>query len=219
MPQITRLGHVGLFCNDLMKMRDFYSRVMGLTITDEDLERGICFLSADPEAEHHELALARAKDPPQKTHNVQQVSFKVKNLDDVRAFYHRLQNEGLRIDRTVTHGIACSVYFYDPEDNRIELYYTTPYQIRQPLGQQIDLDALRSLKRPVSEMRRGRYGMNLAAYDLTCTKVPLIPILFTCTKSTRIRTPISTRIGTPHIIRSGVRPSRTGSMVSLNALP
>ncbi len=103
MPQITRLGHVGLFCNDLMKMRDFYSRVMGLTITDEDLERGICFLSADPEAEHHELALARAKDPSQKTHNVQQVSFKVESLDDVRG--------------------------------------TTPYQIRQPLGQQIDLDA------------------------------------------------------------------------------
>src|SRR5262249_57482894 len=56
--------------------------------------------------------------------NVQQVSFKVQNLDDVRAFYHRLQQEGLRIDRTVIHGIACSVYFYDPEDNRVELYYT-----------------------------------------------------------------------------------------------
>jgi catechol 2,3-dioxygenase-like lactoylglutathione lyase family enzyme len=140
MPQITRLGHVGLFCQDLLKMRDFYSRIMGLTITDEDLERGICFLSADPEAEHHELALARAKDPAQKTQNVQQVSFKVNSLEDVRAFYHRLQQEGLRIDRTVTHGIACSVYFYDPEDNRIELYYTTPYKIRQPLGQHIDLD-------------------------------------------------------------------------------
>src|SRR5262249_6820514 len=44
------------------------------------------------------------------------------------------------IKRTVTHGIACSVYFYDPEDNRIELYYTTPYQVRQPLGEVIDLD-------------------------------------------------------------------------------
>jgi catechol 2,3-dioxygenase-like lactoylglutathione lyase family enzyme len=140
MAQITRLGHVGLFCNDLMKMRDFYSRVMGLKITDEDLERGICFLSADPEAEHHELALARAKDPAQKTQYVQQVSFKVKSLDDVREFYHRLQQAGLRIDRTITHGISCSVYFYDPEDNRIELYYTTPYKIRQPLGQHIDLD-------------------------------------------------------------------------------
>jgi catechol 2,3-dioxygenase-like lactoylglutathione lyase family enzyme len=140
MPQIARLGHVGLFCNDLLKMRRFYAQVMGLTITDEDLERGIIFLSADPEAEHHELALVRAKDPAQKTQNVQQISFKVNSLDDVRAFYHRLQQEGLRIDRTVTHGIACSVYFYDPEDNRIELYYTTPYKVRQPLGEPIDLD-------------------------------------------------------------------------------
>ena len=140
MPQVTRLGHVGLFCNDLMKMRDFYSRVMGLTITDEDLERGICFLSAAPDAEHHELALVQAREPGQKTHNVQQVSFKVKTLDDVRAFYHRLQQEGMKIDRTVTHGIACSVYFYDPEDNRVELYYTTPYKVRQPLGEHIDLD-------------------------------------------------------------------------------
>src|SRR5262249_52128450 len=135
MPQVTRLGHVGLFCNDLMKMRDFYSRVVGLTITDEDLDRGICFLSADPEAEHHELALARAKEPAQKTQNVQQVSFKVGSLDDVRAFYHRLQEEGLKIDRTVTHGIACTVYSSDPEDNRIELYSPPPTRCVSRWGQ------------------------------------------------------------------------------------
>ncbi|MGE3538882.1 MAG: VOC family protein [Candidatus Tectimicrobiota bacterium] len=140
MPQVARLGHVGLYCDDLMKMRDFYSRVMGLTITDEDLDRGICFLSAIPEAEHHELALAQAKEPGQKTQSVQQVSFKVNSLDDVRDFYHVLQEEGLRIDRTVTHGIACSVYFYDPENNRVELYYSTPFNVRQPLGEHIDLE-------------------------------------------------------------------------------
>jgi len=140
MPQITGLGHVGLFCHDLGTMRDFYTRVLGLTISDENLDRGICFLSAAPEAEHHELALVQAKEPAQKTRNVQQVSFKVKSLADVRAFYHRLLDGGVKIDRTVTHGIACSVYFYDPEDNRIELYYTTPYQVRQPLGEPIDLD-------------------------------------------------------------------------------
>jgi catechol 2,3-dioxygenase-like lactoylglutathione lyase family enzyme len=140
MPQITGLGHVGLYCDDLEKMRDFYARVLGLTISDEDLGRGICFLSADPTAEHHELALVRAREPGQKTHNVQQVSFKVKSLDDVRAYHRRLQDAGMKIDRTVTHGIACSVYFFDPEDNRIELYYTTPYKVRQPFGESIDLD-------------------------------------------------------------------------------
>jgi len=140
MAHITGLGHVGLYCEDLGTMRDFYARVLGLTISDENRERGICFLSAAPEAEHHELALVQAKAPAQKTRNVQQVSFKVATLDDVRTFYHRLKAAGVRIDRTVTHGIACSVYFYDPEDNRIELYYTTPYRIRQPLGEAIDLD-------------------------------------------------------------------------------
>ena len=140
MAQITGLGHVGLYCHDLGKMRDFYSRVLGLTISDEDLQRGICFLSADPEAEHHELALVQTKNRAQKSQYVQQVSFKVKSLDYVRAFYHRLQDTGMKIDRTVTHGIACSVYFYDPEDNRVELYYTTPYKVRQPLGEPIDLD-------------------------------------------------------------------------------
>ena len=140
MPEITGLGHVGLYCHDLTTMRDFYARVLGLTISDEDLQRGICFLSANPEAEHHELALVQTKNRAQKSQFVQQVSFKVKSLDDVRAFYHRLVESGMKIDRTVTHGIACSVYFYDPEDNRVELYYTTPYKVRQPLGEAIDLD-------------------------------------------------------------------------------
>ena len=144
MPQITRLGHVGLFCNDLMKMRDFYSRVIGLTITDEDLERGICFLSADPEAEHHELALARAKDPSQKTHNVQQVSFKVKNLDDVRAFYHRLQDEGLRImTRKTTASNSTTpppIRFVSPLGSRLtwmrpmRSYWPSPSRLRPPWG-------------------------------------------------------------------------------------
>jgi len=102
MPQISGLGHVGLYCNDLGTMRDFSARVLGLTISDEDLEPGICFLGAAPDAEHHELALVRAKETAEKTHNVQQVSFKVTRLDDVRAFYHRLLDAGVKIDRPVT---------------------------------------------------------------------------------------------------------------------
>ncbi len=140
MPGITNLGHLGLFCEDLEKMRDFYSRFMGLTITDEDLERGICFLSANPKGEHHELALAKLGANAQPTQYLQQMSFIVESMEDLTDFYHRIQEEGYRIDRTVTHGISCSIYFYDPEDNRIELYYKTGYNVRQPLGEEIDLD-------------------------------------------------------------------------------
>ena len=55
---ITGLGHVGIICDDFMKMRDFYTRVIGLTITDEDPERGSCFLSAAPAHEHAPLRLS-----------------------------------------------------------------------------------------------------------------------------------------------------------------
>jgi catechol-2,3-dioxygenase len=140
MPKITGLGHLGLFCKNLENMREFYSRFMGLTITDEDLDRGIVFLSADPTSEHHELALARLRGDAEPTQHVQQISFIVKSMDDLKAFYQRIKQEGLRLDRTVTHGISCSLYFYDIEDNRIELYYKTGYNVKQPLGEAINLD-------------------------------------------------------------------------------
>ncbi len=60
MPQITGLGHVGIYAEDLPKQRDFYSRVLGLQIADEDLEnRGMVFMSADPVAEHYEFVLMK----------------------------------------------------------------------------------------------------------------------------------------------------------------
>ena len=142
---VTKLGHVGIVCDDFLKMRDFYTRVIGLTVTDEDPERGGCFLSADPENEHHELALGQSRPASHpegarpKTQGVGQVSFIVESLDALKELYQRLLGEGVRIDRCVTHGISCSVYFYDPEDNRVELYYKTGFNVRQGFSRPIDL--------------------------------------------------------------------------------
>jgi catechol 2,3-dioxygenase-like lactoylglutathione lyase family enzyme len=36
MGKVTSLGHVGIFVNDYPMMRDFYTRVLRFTITDED---------------------------------------------------------------------------------------------------------------------------------------------------------------------------------------
>ena len=126
-------------------MRDFYTRVIGLTVTDEDPARGGCFLSADPENEHHELALGQSRPASHpegarpKTTGVGQVSFIVESLDALKKLYQRLLDEDVRIDRCVTHGISCSVYFYDPEDNRVELYYKTGFNVRQGFSRLIDL--------------------------------------------------------------------------------
>ncbi|MDA1127324.1 MAG: VOC family protein [Chloroflexi bacterium] len=140
MPRIESLGHVGIYAEDLMKQRDFYTRVLGLTISDEELEqRGMTFLSADPEREHHEFVLMKGRVTNAGDKVIQQISFIVPSLDDLKEFHARLLEEGIEIDRIVSHGIAFGMYFFDPEGNRIELYVRTPYKVPQPLGDVIDL--------------------------------------------------------------------------------
>jgi len=142
MPRIESLGHVGIYAEDLMRQRDFYTRVLGLTISDEDLEeRGMTFLSADPEREHHEFVLMKGRVTSDGDKVIQQISFIVPSLDDLKEFHARLQEEGIKIDRIVSHGIAFGMYFFDPEGNRIELYVRTNFKVPQPLGDPIDITA------------------------------------------------------------------------------
>ena len=142
MPKIESLGHVGIYAEDLMKQRDFYTRVLGPQIADEDLEeRGMTFLSADPDREHHEFVLMKGRVSIDGDKVIQQISFIVPNLDDLKEFHARLQDEGVQIDRIVSHGIAFGMYFFDPEGNHIELYVKTPYKVPQPLGDPIDITA------------------------------------------------------------------------------
>ena len=84
MPQTTGLGHVGIFADDFMKQRDFYSRVIGLQIADENLERGMCFMSSDPVSELHEFVVMKGRQAAADTKTIQQISFKVPTIQDMR---------------------------------------------------------------------------------------------------------------------------------------
>ena len=140
MPQLTGLGHVGIYADDLMKQRDFYTRVIGLTVADEDLEgRGMCFMSADPIAEHHEFVLMKGRVTTEDANVIQQISFKVPTIQDLRDYRERLLAENVKVERIVSHGNAFGMYFFDPEGNRVELYYRTGFPVPQPHGDPIDL--------------------------------------------------------------------------------
>ena len=141
MPQVAGLGHVGIYADDLMKQRDFYSRVIGLQIADEDLEgRGMVFMSSDPVSEHHEFVLMKGRVISDDAQVIQQISFKVPEIDDLREYKKRLDAENITIERIVSHGNAFGMYFFDPEGNRVELYYRTGFPVPQPHGDLIDLE-------------------------------------------------------------------------------
>jgi catechol-2,3-dioxygenase len=145
-PSVARLGHVGLHVHDLEKETAFYRDVIGLTVTDEDPELGMVFMSAQPEVEHHELLLCRGRNVGAETRLVQQVSFRCNRLDDVIGYYRRFKEQNVKIDMIISHGNAVGVYVFDPEGNRIETYWNTGLQAKQPYGVRIDLD------KPVDEL-------------------------------------------------------------------
>jgi catechol 2,3-dioxygenase-like lactoylglutathione lyase family enzyme len=137
---VKELGHVGLYCTDVEKSLDFYTRILGLTVTDSHPEGHIIFLSAQPESEHHELALCPGRDAPVGAKVVQQVSFIVEDLTDLKQFHTLLKSEGVRIRSVVNHGISLAIYFYDPDENVVEVYAKTPYKVPQPYSEDVDLD-------------------------------------------------------------------------------
>ena len=139
-PQLT---HVGIYVDDLAKMRRFFTEVFGLTVTDAggppDFHLDMVFMSANP-GEHHQVVLVAGR-PDAATANVaQQISFLVNSLDEVREMRDRIVAEGLTVLRVVTHGNAWSFYFTDPEGNTLEIYTHTPWYVPQPMGLPFDLD-------------------------------------------------------------------------------
>ncbi len=169
MATISRLGHVGLYCADLDRQVAFYRDVLGLTVTDEDPEHGIAFLSARPDEEHHELLLVEGRNVGPEAQVVQQVSFRCASLEDVIEYRQRLLAEGVRLDVVANHGNAIGVYFFDPEGNRCEVYWATGIPARQPFVLPADLDAepeevLRAVRDAVA--RHGTTGVLAGPGDL-----------------------------------------------------
>lgn len=121
-------------------MADFYSRFLGFTITDcgrlGDTE--LVFLSRDPR-EHHQVVLVAGRPHETSFNVVNQISFRVDSLRTLRELHTRLQSEPVTDIAPVTHGNALSVYFRDPEGNRLELFIDTPWYVTQPLRVPMDL--------------------------------------------------------------------------------
>ena len=113
-------SHFGLYVTDLPRMEDFYTRVLGLLVSDRGQVPGgsdLVFLSRDPD-EHHQIVLATGRPPGVEFNVVNQISFKLPTLADLKAMHARARDEGTKPFRIVTHGNAWSVYFADPEGNR-----------------------------------------------------------------------------------------------------
>lgn len=140
---VAALSHFGIHVTNIDRMADFYTRVLGLVVTDRGkLADGpeLAFLSHDPD-QHHQLVLITGRPAAGGYNVVNQISFKLGTLEDLKAMHARVRAEGIAEFRVVTHGNAWSVYFADPEGNRVELFVDTPWHTPQPFAEPFDIEA------------------------------------------------------------------------------
>jgi catechol 2,3-dioxygenase len=137
----AQLTHVGIYVDDMDAMVSFYTSLVGLVVTDsgEFDGRRLTFLSRRPD-EHHQMVLVTGRDCPPGVALLSQISFRVDGLADLRWFHRRALELGATGMEGRNHGNSWSIYFHDPEGNRLEIYTATPWHVSQPWRVPLDLD-------------------------------------------------------------------------------
>ena len=141
-PGSLSFSHMGFYVRDLERMARFYKDVMCFTETDRgDLGPvQLVFLSREP-SEHHQLVLASGRPADLSFSVINQISLRVPDLATLREVKNRVSADpGVHELLCATHGNAVSIYFRDPEGNRLEVFMDTPWYCEQPLREAIDLD-------------------------------------------------------------------------------
>lgn len=135
-------SHMGFYVRDLERMARFYREVLCFFETDRGLLGAVdlVFLSRDP-TEHHQLVLATGRPTDLAFSVINQISLRVPDLATLREVHRRVQADPDVSDLvSATHGNAVSIYFRDPEGNRLEVFMDTPWYCEQPLREVIDLN-------------------------------------------------------------------------------
>jgi len=135
-------SHIGIFVFDLEPMSRFYTEVLGFHVTDRGTvldQQRIVFLSRDPR-EHHQIVLVEGRTAARSEVLLNQISLRVPSLADLRAVRERVLNVGgIPEIHPINHVISFSVYFRDPEGNRIEIFCDSPFYVAQPHIEPLDL--------------------------------------------------------------------------------
>ncbi|CDO86159.1 3,4-dihydroxyphenylacetate 2,3-dioxygenase [Mycobacterium triplex] len=115
---ITRASHVRLAVADVSKSRDFYTKVMGLIITEEDSHT--CYLRGLSEACHHSLVLEQGEDAGRS----RRLGFRVLFDEDLDVAYRYFSERGLPAEWVQKPHQDRTLHVSDPIGTPLELCAT-----------------------------------------------------------------------------------------------
>jgi catechol 2,3-dioxygenase len=118
------VGHIHLRVSDLDRSVAFYRDVLGFEV--QQAGRSAAFLSAG--GYHHHVALNTweslgGSPPPPGSTGLFHVAFRYPGRASLAKAVKRVLDHGVTITGASDHGVSEAVYFRDPDDNGVELYY------------------------------------------------------------------------------------------------
>lgn len=143
LPRVCKLGHVGLTVRDVDRTIDFYTRYLGMRLTEKFSYRGAtlghgvavdegAFLRCD--STHHELSIfrmredilpANAPDAPRFGFGLHHIAFELPSPEALLALLATMREGGVEIVNCRKGGPGNQPRFYarDPDGNLLEFYW------------------------------------------------------------------------------------------------
>lgn len=116
----TKFAHAVLRTNKFRQMVDWYKTVLMARVVFEN--EMLAFMTYDDE--HHRLAIAAFPgivDRAPNSAGLDHLAYTYSSLGDLVATYERLKAAGITPAAPINHGLTLSMYYRDPDGNKVEL--------------------------------------------------------------------------------------------------
>ncbi len=150
----AKFAHAVLRTNKFKEMVHFYTTVLEAEVVMST--EMLAFMTYDDE--HHRIAIAAVPglvDRDRKSVGLDHLAYTYANLGDLVFTYERLKQAGITPQVTINHGPTTSMYYRDPDGNRVELqidnfddveklkgFFTSVDFKKNPIGVNFDADEL-----------------------------------------------------------------------------
>jgi catechol 2,3-dioxygenase-like lactoylglutathione lyase family enzyme len=176
----AKFAHFVPMTRELPRLRDWYVAVLDGRVVYEDPI--LCFITYDDE--HHRIAIGALPGVEERAPGLRvglhHTAFTYRDLGDLLHTYRRLKGRGIEPYWTINHGPTTSMYYRDPDRNRVELQidnFATAEEATQFMRANFAENPIGILFEPEELMRRFEAGEPLESLrrrpPLPAGKTPL----------------------------------------------
>jgi catechol 2,3-dioxygenase-like lactoylglutathione lyase family enzyme len=162
-PSPAKLSHIVIRTGNLARVKSWYLTLLAAHVSFEN--DTVCFMTYDDE--HHRVGMVQlpgmsAEAPAALFAGLEHVSFTYSDLGKLLANYRRLKGLGIEPFWTINHGPTISMYYRDPDGNKVELQvdvFATGGEVNDFLAEQYPENFMGIIFDPEEMIRRFEDGV------------------------------------------------------------